>query len=83
MTTMIDEDAPPADLGPAPDPLGFRWFGDPSGNSTWNLKSIASAYRPCSAPTPSTTEVVEGLDRPLPVKDPTSVDPVSKRGSRN
>ena len=33
--------------------LGFRWFGDLSGNSTWNLKSIASAFRRCSAPTPS------------------------------
>ena len=71
-----DEDAPPADLGPTPDPSRIPVVRRPIGQLDLEAEIGRIGLEAMQRPDPiELMEVVEGLDRPLPVKDPTSVDP--------
>lgn len=71
-----DVDAPPADLGPAPDPSRIPVVRRPIGQLDLESEVDRIGLQAMQRPDPiELMEVVEGLDRPLPVKDPTSVDP--------
>ena len=73
---VLDEDAPPADLGPAPDPSRIPVVRRPIGQLDLESEVDRIGLQAMQRPDPiELMEVVEGLDRPLPVKDPTSVDP--------
>lgn len=71
-----EDDGPPADMGPAPDPSRIPVVRRPIGQLDLESEVDRIGLQPMQRPDPiELMEVIEGIERPFPVKDPTSVDP--------